>query len=204
MECTPLSAVSSTKGVRALLNGSSLPVFGGTTPSLLLASSERGTPATASGSASGTTTSTPTLVRELFVGCKVKPAAGFEDVSDASSGPLSPGDVGTVLKIRTGEENSYQVKSKTGGCWWYRRRAIRLVPESGPLAVGSRVELRRGFGSLGDASGGVLSPGDIGEIVVNDGSSKPEGEIRSRNNLVCVTIFCTFFRGALNHRRQQD
>ena len=86
---TPLSAVSSTKGVRALLNGSSLPVFG-TTPSLLLASSERGTPATASGSASGTTTSTPTLVRELFVGCKVKLAAGFEDVSDASSGPPQP------------------------------------------------------------------------------------------------------------------
>ena len=123
----PLSAVSSTKGVECPSEWIQPASVRGTTPWLLLASGERGTPATASGSASGTTTSTPTLVRELFVGCKVKLAAGFEDVDDASSGPLSPGDVGTVLKIRTGEENSYQVKSKTGGCWWYRRRAIRLV-----------------------------------------------------------------------------
>jgi len=103
----------------------------------------------------------------------VQLAVGFESISDAGSGPLRPGDVGTVLNTREADETSFNVKAASGKTWWYRRSAIRIAVESGPLAVGSKVVLRRGFEAEGDAGGGPLSVGDVGEIIDNDGSSKP-------------------------------
>ena len=171
-----LSAVGDVARVSDLLRKSSVPVFGGTVRSVLLAADAGDKAAASSGSTHGSSVSgAPTPAAAIIVGSKVQLAIGFESVSDAGSGPLRPGDVGTVVKVRgAGDQTSFNVKGPADGrTWWYRRSAIRIAVETGPLAVGSKVVLRRGYTTEGDAAGGPLSPGDVGEIVANDRSSKP-------------------------------
>jgi hypothetical protein len=185
----PLSAVADIASARALLRATNVPVFGGTVRSLLLA------PVAGSGSATGTNASSRTpgasaSAATIAIGSKVRLADGFESVSDAALGPLRPGNVGTVLKTRLGgEETSFNVKAANGKTWWYRRNAIRIAAESGPLAIGSKVVLRRGFGAEGDAGGGPLSVGDVGEIIGHDGSSKPWKVKGNAGKTWCVALW---------------
>ena len=68
------------------------------------------------------------------VGSRVTLAAGYESRSDASSGPLRPGDEGAVVEL--GDKRlKVQAKAgaKSGSSWWYDIPAIRVITVSGPL-----------------------------------------------------------------------
>ena len=58
---------------------------------------------------------------ELEAGAQVKLSDDYADHSDASSGPLKPGDVGTLVK---GSGKRYQVQASDGRTWWYDKAAI--------------------------------------------------------------------------------
>ena len=65
------------------------------------------------------------------VGSRVTLAAGYESSSDASSGPLRPGDEGAVVELG---DKRLKVQAKTGAksgsSWWYDIPAIQLKPVS--------------------------------------------------------------------------
>jgi spore coat protein U-like protein len=108
---------------------------------------------------------------------------------------ISNSNVGCLCRIfcaQMKDDNSskpFQVKvetgSKAGKTWWYMDGAVaRVQPTSrasgsaGPaprrrLAVGERVILSANYRNIGDASAGPLKPGDMAQVVKDDGSSKP-------------------------------
>ncbi len=53
-------------------------------------------------------------------------APGFEACSDASDGPLKPGEIGT-LRTDDGSGKPFHVEASDGRKWWYDEKAIELV-----------------------------------------------------------------------------
>jgi hypothetical protein len=85
----------------------------------------------------------------LILGCSVVLSANYVPLSDASSGPLKPGDVGTLVQD-DGSSKPYKVEFN-GTTWWYAKQALVEHSMSDPsmsqpqfpvLIVGARV--RRG------------------------------------------------------------
>jgi hypothetical protein len=132
------------------------------------------------------------------VGDKVTLTSGYADHSDAGDGPLAPGEEGELVED-DGSGKPFKVRANTGKSWWYNAEAIQkgslfqmesqpsIVATSlaGPTAagrptVGGMVSLASGYADHSDASGGPLAPGDVGELVEDDGSGKPF-KVRANN-----------------------
>lgn len=108
-------------------------------------------------------------------------ASDYRDHGDASGGPLSPGDVGTVVED---DQSGKPFKVKFGSkSWWYKEQAIQLATGGGGggssttvgarPTVGSIVYLTPDYHDHSDASGGPLTPGQPGKVTEDDLSSKP-------------------------------
>jgi hypothetical protein len=72
------------------------------------------------------TSSSPT--RRPAVGDKVKLSSSYRSCSDAASGPLNPGDIGTVIKDDKGGK-PFNVKSSGGSTWWYKAGALVIASD---------------------------------------------------------------------------
>jgi hypothetical protein len=68
----------------------------------------------------------PRLQPSLQAGDLVSLRVGFETLTDASKGPLEPGDVAIVSKIG----DRIRVKHATGKMWWYDAGAIYRLPST--------------------------------------------------------------------------
>jgi hypothetical protein len=60
---------------------------------------------------------------ELTVGAEVQLSHDYTDYDDASSGPLKPGVVGTLIEDDSSSK-PYKVQAPNGKQWWYRKNAI--------------------------------------------------------------------------------
>jgi hypothetical protein len=83
-------------------------------------------------------------------GCEVILSADFASHADASAGPLTPGEVGTIVSS-DGADNTVNVRSSQGMNWWYRRNALRLHDPTAaptPLETGFDVALARSTGAF--------------------------------------------------------
>jgi hypothetical protein len=61
----------------------------------------------------------------FVVGCKVKLAPGYASHSDAEGGPLTPGDIGTLVED---DKSSKPFKIEYNGkTWWYEKPALVVV-----------------------------------------------------------------------------
>ena len=63
----------------------------------------------------------------ITVGSRVSLSTRFRECSDASQGPLSPGDIGTVIEDDK-QSKPFQVRAENGEEWWYTRDALVLAP----------------------------------------------------------------------------
>ena len=61
----------------------------------------------------------------FVVGCKVKLAQDYASRSDASGGPLKPGDIGTLIEDDKSSK-PFQVEFN-GKKWWYDRLALEVA-----------------------------------------------------------------------------
>lgn len=159
-----LSTISDVKQAVKLLRRENVPNFGGTMRAQSLEAIDDRMRATRTGASSSR------AALQMQAGSRVQLAEGWESVSDAQAGPLKPGDIGTITSITA---RTCHVKAPNGSTWWYQLTALRIAHVSGPLGVGCKVVLRKGYETQQDASDGPLSPGQVGEIVSNDGSGKP-------------------------------
>jgi hypothetical protein len=65
---------------------------------------------------------------EIEKGTRVTLARDYADYDDAESGPLKPGDVGTIVAVdEDDDEKRYRVKADNGKKWWYHKDAIVLA-----------------------------------------------------------------------------
>jgi ankyrin repeat protein len=119
------------------------------------------------------------ILKKIVKDTHVQLTNDYKDHSDASKGPLKPGEVGVVIEVDD-SDNTFQVRAANGKKWWYQAAAIEISVES-PI-VGStlekivkdaHVQLTKDYKDHGDASGGPLKPGEVGVVIENDGSSKP-------------------------------
>ena len=128
----------------------------------------------------------------LAVGSLVVLARGWDRVGDAASGCLAPGNYGRVIDVRRnvnlggGWNNVTGYRVQLGEVaaghfsYWYAREAIcplgspfAALPREHDFEVGTPVALARGYGAVTDAALGNLRPGDIGTIIVSDGTATP-------------------------------
>lgn len=141
-------------------------------------------------------------------GSKVILASNYESITDASSGPLSPGDVGTVADVDR-SDNTVRVEYN-GRRWWYQQRALQLALSgssetpsmiagggvaarvNGPITMGSQVVLTSAYASHSDASSGPLRPGDVGTVNDPDVSSRINVKFNSKSwwyDRAAVTLY---------------
>ena len=105
--------------------------------------------------------STPSAV--ITVGSRVTLAPGYQDVGDAGSGPLKPGDIGVVV---TDDRSGcpYNIRAETGASvgksWWYRAAAVKLA--DGPTPAGAAPAA-----AAAAAAVAVAAAGGGGPFVVN-------------------------------------
>ena len=73
------------------------------------------------------TAPTPSVVQQetFSVGCKVMLSKDYDQFSDASGGPLKPGDVGTLVEDDRSAK-PFKVEFK-GKAWWYDRQALLVA-----------------------------------------------------------------------------
>ena len=100
----------------------------------------------------------------IAVGCRVQLSQHFAVYGDAKEGPLKPGDIGTVVKSKSGHANDtlYNVEF-SGRKWWYSEYALFVVSSgssSRQLGMGAMVSL-----SSTCTNHALLRPGDVGQIV---------------------------------------
>ncbi len=76
---------------------------------------------------------------ELPVGAEVQLSEDHADFDDASSGPLKPGDVGTLL-VDDGSSKPYKVLAPSGKKWWYHKNAIVSVQTLRSIPAGESPE----------------------------------------------------------------
>jgi hypothetical protein len=115
--------------------------------------------------------------RLLVIGDRIELAQGYDLCADAADGPLSPGDLGTIVEVDESIEH-YRIQSDDGCAWWYTSAAIvpvfssSAVPRersgSQQLSVGDEVKLSRSYMRCSDAFLGPLEPGEVGTLVQND------------------------------------
>jgi hypothetical protein len=155
-------------------------------------------PAPAPATTTNSNTLAGTMANRLQVGDRVTVTQNYASMDDAANGPLRAGDAGEIIKDDYSLK-PFQVRAdKHGTTWWYVEGALQksTVPAniSNPsnndyltnsnsnvaprpkFKVGDRVCLADNYVAMdsgGDAHRGVLQPGDIGEILVDDNSSKP-------------------------------
>ena len=67
----------------------------------------------------------PSTQGEMLVGSRVTLSSDYRDYSDASGGPLEPGEIGEITSAYTGSSDKYDWK--VGG-WWYMEGALQLAP----------------------------------------------------------------------------
>ena len=137
-----------------------------------------------SGSGSAAAASTPPT-GEIVAGTRVMLSADYSSHSDASEGPLQPGQVDVVERV--GGSGRRSVRG-----WWYDLAALQHASVSGTAAaaavsvsgtpaltadgripVGATVILTPDYASHGDARDGPLMPGDTGTLVKDDRDHKP-------------------------------
>ena len=64
----------------------------------------------------------------MGVGSAVRLSQNYADFSDASGGPLQPGDIGTIRKDDKSSK-PFHVETSDGSTWWYKKEALELVHE---------------------------------------------------------------------------
>lgn len=67
----------------------------------------------------------PNATDRISVGDAVRLSPNFQHCGDAAEGPLSPGDIGDVVRVDT-DGVPYKVSYK-GRSWWYQRKALVKV-----------------------------------------------------------------------------
>ena len=86
--------------------------------------------AAASAATLGSSAGAPATKTRPVVGDRVVLSAGYVALSDASGGPLAPGQVGVVLKDDRSSK-PFQVRcAESGSEWWYQRGAIEVHVET--------------------------------------------------------------------------
>jgi hypothetical protein len=65
---------------------------------------------------------------EMTTGAQVILTSCYADYDDASSGPLKPGDIGTILEVDEDDPlKQYKVGAANGKKWWYHKNAVVLA-----------------------------------------------------------------------------
>lgn len=65
---------------------------------------------------------------EMREGARVVLASDYADYDDAGSGPLKPGDVGTIHEVDEDDpDKQYKVTAANGKKWWYHKNAVVLA-----------------------------------------------------------------------------
>lgn len=91
--------------------------------------------------------------RRLTTGDKVVLSGAYTRYSDASRGPLYPGDVGVIEKDDMSDK-PYHVRAPSGAVWWYKAEALR--PSVGKTGDWRDTSLRKTTCSRPDMLDGVL------------------------------------------------
>ena len=60
---------------------------------------------------------------------QVQLSSGYEQYSDASDGPLKPGETGTLVED-DGSGKPYRVDAADGKTWWYQMEALEAAQVS--------------------------------------------------------------------------
>jgi len=131
----------------------------------------------------------PPSSNRLNVGDAVVLSPHYQSCHDAANGPLQPGDVGQII-----EQDETLMPHRVffaGREHWYTADALRLFGEAGPEVpapappiaaqpaprvgpgIGDAVVLSPGYLVCDDAAKGPMKPGDVGQIMEDDGSGKP-------------------------------
>ncbi len=64
-----------------------------------------------------------TLCINIQLALQVKLSDDYAKYGDADEGPLSPGDIGTLVED-DGSSAPYKVRAASGKTWWYKKEAI--------------------------------------------------------------------------------
>jgi len=67
--------------------------------------------------------------KKIGVGSKVKLTKDYQQYGDASGGPLKRGEIGEVV-LDDDSSMPFRVRAPNGCEWWYKAKAIELVPET--------------------------------------------------------------------------
>jgi hypothetical protein len=142
---------------------------------------------------------TEEINQSFVVGCKVQLAPEFRSHSDARSGPLKPGDIGTLI---TKTDSRYRVQFNGKDFWWYDPPALELADAPSSSASPSLTATAAQLVFIPHHGNNVNSAWAVGALPLSGVSSKGHfGWVRGGSNSLVDTAAAEMLEIAERERR---